>query len=89
MQVPSPVYLVSHTDRGATTSGGFAKLTAPIAMTPLPYSSASAYPSAEPVHATASYEMARYTAVTQSPEPTTPVTPVYLFSASAPVKREY
>jgi hypothetical protein len=81
--------LVSHAARVVPGSGGFAKLTAPVAMTPIPYSSTTAYPSAEPVHATASYEMARYTAVTQNPEPSAPVTAVSLFSASAPAKREY
>jgi hypothetical protein len=80
---------VSHIPRGGLPTGSIAKLTAPIAMTPIPYSSASAYPSAEPVRATASYEMARYTAVTQNPEPSAPVTPASLFSASAPAKREF
>jgi hypothetical protein len=89
MHVPSPIYLVSHIARDVPASGGFAKLTAPIAMTPIPYSPTTAYPSAEPVHATASYEMTRYTAVAQNPQPSAPVTAASLFSTSAPAQREY
>jgi hypothetical protein len=80
---------VSHIPRGGLPTGSIAKPTVPVAMTPIPNSSARVYPYAEPVHATASYEMARYTTVTQNPEPSAPVTPAYLFSASAPAQREY
>jgi hypothetical protein len=89
IHVPSPIYLVSHAARGAPGGGGFAKFSAPIAMTPIPHFSASVYPSSEPVHATASYKMARYTAVAQSAVSPAPVTPASLFSASALAQREY
>jgi hypothetical protein len=49
--VPSSIYSVSHIPWDELPTGSIVKPTVPVAMTPIPYSSARVYPSAEPIRA--------------------------------------